>query len=132
VNAFNLKNVVRGGLLPALVLFALSAFAVSKGSLQLQHPTNVGGKQLATGNYTVQWDGTGDQVDLKVYQGKKEVASTSVHVVKMDRPASYDQTVTSAGDGGSSSLAEIRFRGKNFALRVAGEGGSSSSGASAQ
>ena len=52
--------------------------------------------------------------------------------VKMDRPASYDQTVTSAGDGGSSSLAEIRFRGKNFALRVAGEGGSSSSGASAQ
>ena len=94
MNAFNLKNVVRGGLVPALVLFALSAFAVSKGSLQLQHPTNVGGKQLATGNYTVQWDGT--------------------------------------GDGGSSSLAEIRFRGKNFALRVAGEGGSSSSGASAQ
>jgi hypothetical protein len=69
---------------------------------------------------------------LNVFQGKKEVASTSAHVVKMDRPASYDQTVTSSGDGGNSSLAEIRFRGKNFALRVAGEGGGSGSGSSAQ
>ena len=127
---FNLKNMFKGGLLTMLLLFAVGAFAASKGGLQLQHPTNVGGKQLATGTYSVQWDGIGDQVALKVFQGKKEVASTSAHVVKMDHPASYDQTITSSGSDGNSTLTEIRFRGKNFALTLSGEaGGSSSSGA---
>jgi hypothetical protein len=130
VNALNLKNMSKGSLLAVLMLFAVSAFAASKGALQLQHPTNVAGKQLATGSYTVQWDGTGDQVDLKVYQGKKEVASTSARVVKIDHPANYDQTITSAGSDGSSALTEIRFRGK--ALRLNGEGGSSSSSGAAQ
>lgn len=125
------KNTITGGLLMALVLFGMSAFAANKGSFELQHPTNVAGKQLATGSYTVQWDGSGDQVNLKIYQGKKEMASTSAQVVKIERPASYDQTVTTAGDNGSTSLSEIRFRGKTFALRLSGEG-SSSSGGSAQ
>jgi len=130
VKAFNLKNMFKGGLLTMLVLFAVGAFAASKGGLQLQHPTNVGGKQLATGTYSVQWDGIGDQVALKVFQGKKEVASTSAHVVKMDHPANYDQTITTAGSDGNSALTEIRFRGKTFALKLSGEaGGSSSSGA---
>lgn len=128
------KNTITGGLLAAFLLFGISAFAAhaNKGSFQLQHPTNVAGKQLATGNYTVQWDGSGDQVSLKIYQGKKEMASTSAQVVKIDRPASYDQTITSSGDNGSSTLSEIRFRGKTFALRLSGEGGSSSSSGSAQ
>lgn len=129
MKAFSLKNIAKSGFLASLVLFAVSAFAASKGSLALGHPTNVGGKQLASGNYTVQWDGSGDQVDLKVYLGKKEVASTSAHIVKIDQPANYDQTITSTGNDGSSSLKEIRFRGKNFALQVAEAGGASSSGA---
>ena len=126
------KNAITGGLLMAFVLFGASAFAANKGSFQLQHATNVAGKQLATGSYTVQWDGSGDQVNLKIYQGKKELASTSAQVVKIERPASYDQTITTSGDNGSSSLTEIRFRGKTFALRLNGEGGSSSSSGSAQ
>ena len=132
MNAFNLKTMSKGGVLAALALFAVAAFASSKGTLQLQHPTNVGGKQLTTGSYTVQWDGTGDQVDLKVYQGKKEVASTPARVVKIDHPANYDQTITSAGSDGSSALTEIRFRGKNFALQLGGEGGSSGSSGTAR
>lgn len=128
------KNTITGGLLAAFLLVGMSAFAgnANKGSFQLQHPTNVAGKQLATGNYTVQWDGSGDQVSVKIYQGKKEMASTSAQVVKIDRPASYDQTITTSGDNGASSLSEIRFRGKTFALRLSGEGGMSSSSGSAQ
>ena len=86
---FNLKNMFKDGLLTMLLLFAVGAFAASKGGLQLQHPTNVGGKQLATGTYSVQWDGIGDQVALKVFQGKKEVASTSAHVVKGSERAEH-------------------------------------------
>jgi hypothetical protein len=128
VKALNMKDTVKAGFLVTFVLFAIGAFASSKGSLSLQHPTSVAGKQLPTGNYTVQWDGNGDQVALKIYQGKNEVASTSAQVVKMDKAAGYDQTVTSAGSDGSSALAEIRFRGKTFALRLNGEGAGSSSG----
>jgi len=126
-----LKNTVKGGFLASLVLFAMSALASSKSSLQLHQPTNVAGKQLATGEYTVQWDGSGDQVNLKVYQGKKEVASTSAHVVKLDQAADFDQTIISAAEGGGSTLTEIRFHGKKFALRL-GEAGGSSSGGAAQ
>ena len=45
MKAFNLKNMFKGGLLTMLVLFAVGAFAASKGGLQLQHPTNVGDRK---------------------------------------------------------------------------------------
>ena len=128
----SVRKTIHGGLLATLVLFAVSAFAANKGPLELHHPTNVAGKELASGSYTLQWDGSGDQVNLKIYQGKKEMLSTSAQVVKIDHPVSYDQVVTTAGDNGTSSLSEIRFHGKTFALRLNGEGGSSSSGGSAQ
>ena len=132
MNALNLKNVIKCAGLGAVVLLAGSALAASKGSLQLQHPTSVGGKQLATGDYTVQWEGTGDQVELKVYQGKNEVASTSAHVMKVEHPAAYNQAVVSTNGDGSSSLSEIRFRGKNFALQVNNEGGGSGAAGAAR
>ena len=128
----NRKSMFMGGSLAALVLFAVSALAVTKGSLELQHPTNVGGKQLATGSYTVQWDGSGDQVELKVFQGKKEVASTSAKVVKVERAPESNSAVTSANGDGSSSLTEIRFRGKTYALQLNGEGGGSASAGAAR
>ncbi len=125
MNALNLKNMIKCAGLAAVVLLAGSALAASKGSLQLQHPTSVGGKQLATGDYTVQWEGSGEQVELKVYQGKNEVASTLAHVMKVEHPAEYNQAVVSTNSDGSASLSEIRFRGKNFALLVSNEGGGS-------
>jgi hypothetical protein len=44
--------------LAVTVLAAGSALAANKGSLELQHPTTIAGKQLAMGSYTVQWEGT--------------------------------------------------------------------------
>ena len=82
----NLGSSLKGIFLSVMVLAAGSALAASKGSLELQHPTSVAGKQLAKGNYTVRWDGTGDQVDLKIYQGKNVVASTPARVVKVEHP----------------------------------------------
>jgi len=54
-----------------------SALAANKGSLELPTSHIRRRKQLAMGNYTVQWEGTGDQVDLKIYQGKNVVASNA-------------------------------------------------------
>lgn len=113
------------------VLLATSAFAVNKGSVQLMHPTQVAGKQLAAGSYKIQWDGAGAQVQLSILQGNKEVASTSARVVQIQSPSPNDNALVMIGPDGTRSLSQIRFRGKTFALDLGGEGsGAGSSGSS--
>jgi hypothetical protein len=119
-----LKQSLKGISLAAVVLVAGSALAASKGSLELQHPTSVGGKELAKGNYTVQWAGSGDQVELKIFQGKNAIATTSARVVKVGRQPSNAAVTVTNGDG-TSSLAQIRFGGKDYALELSSEGGAS-------
>ena len=113
------------------VLAAGSALAANKGSLELQHPTTVAGKQLAIGNYTVQWEGSGDQVDLKIYQGKNVVASTPARVLKVDHPIASNSAVVAANGDKTYTLSEIRFAGKKFALGIVSDAsGTGSSGGS--
>lgn len=116
------------GLLLALVLVAGNAWAASKGSLDLQHRTNVGGAQLASGKYTVRWEGTGDQVEVKIYDGRKLVATTQAHVVKVDSRQSNDTALVSNNQDGSVSLSEIRFGGKDYALQISDTGGGTAAG----
>jgi hypothetical protein len=107
----------------------MNLWAESKGALELQHPTAVAGKTLATGNYVVRWDGKGDQVELKIYQGKNVVASLPARVIQLSSPSGYNSAVVNSSSG-TPSLSEIRFGGKKFALRVDNEGaGSGSTGA---
>jgi hypothetical protein len=117
--------------LAAVVLAAGSAVASSKGSLELQHPTTVAGKQLATGSYTVQWEGSGDQVDLKIYQGKNVVASTPARILKVDHPAASNSAVVTANDDKTYTLSEIRFAGKKFTLAIGGDASGAAAGAGA-
>lgn len=118
--------------LTAVVSLAGTAFAAAnKGSLDLQHPTNVAGKQLASGSYSLRWEGTGDQIDLKIYHGKNVVASVPAHVVKMDHAPINDGAVLNSNSDGSYSLSEIRFAHKDYALDLTNDGGSGSSGAGA-
>lgn len=116
--------------LAVTVLAAGSALAANKGSLELQHPTTVAGKQLSSGTYTVQWEGSGDQVDLKIYQGKNVVASTPARVVKVDHPIGSNSAVVAANADKTYTLSEIRFAGKKFALGIVNDGGGAASGGS--
>jgi len=128
---FNRVTSLRNLVLACAVLLATSAFAVNKGSVQLMQPTQVAGKQLAAGSYKIQWDGSGDQVQLSILQGKKEVASTSARVVQIQSPSPNDNALITVGSDGTRTLSQIRLRGKTFALELGGEGsgaGSSGSG----
>lgn len=121
------------GLFLVVVMAGGSAWAAeSKGSLELQHRTSVGGKQLASGKYTVRWEGTGDQVEVKIYNGNKLVATTPGHVVKVASRQPSDTALVSTNQDGSVSLSEIRFGGKDYALQVsdAAEAGAGAAGAS--
>jgi hypothetical protein len=113
------------------VLAAGSALAASKGSLELQHPTTVAGKQLATGSYSVQWEGTGEQVNLKIYQGKNVVASTPARILKVDHPIASNSAVVTANEDKTYTLSQIRFAGKKFAFEIMNDGtGAGASGGS--
>ena len=48
------------------MLFATTAYAANKGSLHVQSTTMAGKTQLPAGDYTVQWEGTGPDVELKI------------------------------------------------------------------
>src|ERR1700757_323372 len=126
------KRSLKGILLVGVVLLAGSALAASKGPLELQEPASVAGTQLKSGTYTVQWEGTGDQVQLKIYQGKKEVASTSARVVTLDKPLDRDATLMRRNDDGTLTVTRINFGKKNFALELNGDGGGSGAAGAAR
>lgn len=115
-------RICKSVLVAALMMATVSAWGGDKRSLHLEYPTNVAGKTLPTGNYNVRWEATGNQVQLEIYQGNKKVASVPASVVQLNSPAAYDSAVLS-NVSGTTSLAEIRFGGRKFALRIAGEGG---------
>ena len=128
----SLKQSGKGILLASVLLLAGSALAASKGPLQLQEPASVAGTKLKTGTYTVQWEGTGDQVQVKIYEGKKEVVSTSARMVTLDKPLQRDATLLRRNDDGTLMVTRINFGGKHFALEINGDGGGSGSSGGAR
>jgi hypothetical protein len=103
------------------LLLATSAFAANKGSLTVQEAVTVNGTRLAAGDYKVQWDGTGPNVELSITQGKKVLAKVPARMVNLDQPAQGDSAVVKNNDDGSKSLTEVRLSGKKFAFAVGEE-----------
>lgn len=128
---YSQKSFVKGLLLSAVVLLAGSALAASKGSMELLRPATVAGTELKAGNYTVEWDGAGDQVQLQIFQGKKSIASTSAHMVKLDHPLAENSVVIVPNNDGTRSVSRINFGKKDFALELSNEGAGSGAAAGA-
>ena len=120
------KSLVMG----LMLLLASSAFAATKADLQLNNPVLVNGTQPKPGDYKIQWEGSGPNVELSIIQGKNVVAKVPAHIVELPTPASYNAAVTHKNDSGPNSLAGVRFQGKKTAIELgdtseAMEGGSS-------
>lgn len=113
------------------LLLSVSAWAAdaapstSRASLELQDPMTVAGTQLQSGKYRVEWTGSGEQVQVKIYRGNKEVVSTHAQLLKDD--TSYDHISYSMGDKGSRVLTQVYFGKQKCALRL--DNGSSTSAA---
>lgn len=122
------KNMVLG----LAVLLASSAFAATKASLQLSSPVTVNGTTLKAGDYKVQWEGNGPNVELSFLQGKTVVAKVPAQVVELQTPAPYDAAVTHENASGPSSLAGVRFQGKKMALQLGDSGDSAQANGSSK
>ena len=101
------------------LLLACSAFAASsKGSMTLLSPATLNGTNLKAGEYKLEWEGTGSDVQLKIMQGKNVVAQVPAKVVEMSAPAPSNAAILNNGDNGKRSLAGARFQGKKYAIQI--------------
>ena len=108
------KSVVMG----LAVLLSSSAFAATKANLSLQNPTVINGTKLKAGDYKLQWEGSGPNVELSIMQGKTVFAKVAAKVVDLNSPAQANAAVVKHNDDGTSTLAGARFEGKKFALEI--------------
>ena len=111
------------GLLASVVFLGANAVAADKaapamkGTLQLPQAASIGGTELASGKYKVEWTGSGDQVEVKIYRGNNVVASTPARLVKVDVQP-YDNAAYVTGQSGAKSVTQISFAKQKIALRI--------------
>ncbi|HXJ86067.1 MAG TPA: hypothetical protein VMS18_04570 [Candidatus Binatia bacterium] len=104
------------------LMVASSAFAASKANLTLNNATRVNGTQLKAGEYKLEWDGTGPNVEVSIVQGKKVVTKFPAKIVDLQKAPSNDAALLKQNGDGSTTLAGVRFQGKKYALEL-GDGG---------
>jgi hypothetical protein len=110
------------------LLLASSAFAASKGQLELATPATINGTQLKAGDYKLEWDGSGPNVEVSVVHGKNVVAKMSAKVVDLPTAAANNAAVVTKNSDGTNSLTSIRFAGKKYALELSSSDGAMQSG----
>ena len=123
-------NLYKSLLLGLTLLLAVGAFAATnKGSMQILDSVNVSGTTIPAGQYSLKWEGTGQNVQLSILRGNKVVATTPAHVVDLNQSAQSNQALVKSENGGRS-LSEVRFEGKKYALQIGGEAGMAEAGGS--
>jgi len=125
-----LMTISKSLLLGSALLLATSSFAATKAQLHLQSATNINGTQLKAGDYKLQWDGAGPNVEVSIIQGKNVVAKTTAKVVDLSSASANDAAVVKKNDDGSSSLSGVRFEGKKYALELGESGDGMQAGSS--
>jgi hypothetical protein len=115
-------TVSKGLVMGLALLMASSAFATTKGKLNLQAPATVNGTKLKAGDYKLEWDGSGPNVEVSIVQGKNVVAKVPAKIVELKTPALSDTAVVRTNDDGSRTLAGVQFENKKFALDMTDSG----------
>jgi hypothetical protein len=113
-----LATVSKSLLMGSALFLASSALAANKASMQVQSPVTINGATLKPGDYTVEWNGSGSNVELSITQGKKVLAKVPAHMVDLQTAYDSNATVIRRNDDGTNSLTGVRFGGKKFALEV--------------
>jgi hypothetical protein len=110
--------ITKSAVIGLALLVASSAFAATKASLTLLSPTTINGTQLKAGDYKLEWDGGGPNVEVSITQGKKVLAKVPAKLVDLNSPAQNNAAVVKMNGDGTSTLAGARFEGKKIALEL--------------
>jgi hypothetical protein len=107
-----MKYVRYTALLSMLALMSsVSALARDKNqhSLEISDSVQVGGTVLKPGNYKVEWQGTGPDIQVNFVRDGKTVATVPGTLKTNDAQVAQDQIVTNATNTESKTLEEIDF-----------------------
>ncbi|MGC2473756.1 MAG: hypothetical protein WA485_05430 [Candidatus Sulfotelmatobacter sp.] len=105
-------------ILGAALLLASSAFAANKANFTFNSPTIVNGTKLKAGDYKLEWDGTGSEVQVSFIQGKKVVAKVPAKLVDLNSNSQNDAAVVNNNGDGTTTLTALRFAGKRYSLEL--------------
>jgi hypothetical protein len=101
-----------------VLFFTTTAFAANNGQLHVHSPTMVGESRLSVGEYSVRWEGSGPDVELKITLDNRVKATVPAKVIPLDHPFKQDEVVLHTEADGDPSLREIRFAGKKFYFQI--------------
>ena len=101
------------------MFLATTALAANKCALHVHSTAMVGERQLPAGEYTVQWEGAGPDVELKIILHDRVIAEVPAKVIPLDQPPREDAAALGTGGAGGRKLLEIRVSGKKFFLQIA-------------
>ena len=121
------KTLIMGA---ALLLASSSFAATTKASLTLGNLTTVNGAKLKPGDYKLEWEGTGSNVEVSIIKGKTVLAKVPAKIVNLSSPSLHNAAVITKNDDGSDSLTGAQFEGKKFALDLADSGNAMQGGSS--
>jgi len=107
-----------GVLIGFAMLLTANAFAANKGSMQVQSPVMVGKIQLPAGDYTVQWEGTGPDVELTIKRDKKVKATVPATLVPENSAFDQNAAIIRVESDGTRKLIAIQLSRKRFTLQI--------------
>lgn len=110
---------------------SLSAIAKDKNEtrISLSDSVQVGATDLKPGDYTLQWDGDGPDVQVKVLKGKNVVATVPAKLAQ--GTTGYANAITTRTVGNVKTLDEVDFAGGKQSL-VFGEASATQSSSGQQ
>lgn len=95
-------------------------FADSKskdsGKLNLSNSVQVGSTEVAPGDYKVEWNGTGDNVQVNILKGKNVVATTEGKLVELSKKAENNSVTIRNLDNNTRAILEIQFDNRTQSL----------------
>jgi hypothetical protein len=108
----SVKQIKYAALLSMIALLStVNALARDKNqhSVQISDSVQVGGTQLKPGNYKLEWQGTGPEVQVNFVRDGKTVATAPGTLKTNDPHVTQDDMVTSTTSLNTKTLKEIDF-----------------------
>jgi len=104
----------------AALLLSLSALAAEKheGKFTLTETAQVGTTQLQPGDYSAQWNGTGQDVQVQIMQHGKTLATVPGKLIENKEPSPYNSVTLKPINGNAKTIDEIEFANRKEGLSL--------------
>ena len=90
----------------------------NKATLDLTEKVSVNGTALSPGTYTVDWEGSGPDVEVNIHKGKETVATVPATVTEQPTPNNANAFGSVEQPDGSRVLTTIYVGGKRTAINI--------------